>query len=388
MNGIKRNPMYRYLIVLSIGSMLGMQTWRILFNNFAVEVTRLEGSQIGIIQSLREVPGILALSAVLILLLIKEHRLSALAILTTGAGLAVTGLFPSLTGLLLTTLATSIGSHFFFVTGSSLTLQYFDKKDAPWVIGKIRSFSAAASFVVALLIYFTAPVLNFTQLYMLVGAIIMAVGIWGLLQDPADNNVIPQHKQLFIRKKYWLYYLLRFMAGTRRQTFMAFALFLLVKNFNLTVQTITILFSITNILNFFLSPYIGKCVARFGERLVLTLEAVCLMIIFSAFAMVQSKIILIILYMLGSIIFYNVSPIAIRTYFQKVADPRDIAGTMATGSTINHVATTIAPALSGFLWMFDYRIPFIFGAVLSLTSFLATQLIRLKKPDEMIPSPG
>jgi hypothetical protein len=388
MSGIRRNPMYRYLIVLSIGSMLGMQTWRILFNNFAVEVARLEGSQIGIVQSFREVPGILALSAVLFLLLIKEHRLSALAILTTGVGLAVTGFFPSFIGLLLTTLAMSIGFHFFQVTGPSLTLQYFDKKDAPWVIGKIRSFSAASSVVVAILIYFTEPVLNFIQLYVLVGAIIMAAGIWGLLQDPSDKNVTLQHKKLFIRKKYWLYYLLRFMAGTRRQTFIAFALFLLVKNFNLTVQTITILFSINNIINFFLSPTIGQSLARFGERLVLTLEATCLMIIFSAFALVQLKIMLIILYMLGSIIFYNVPPIAIRTYFHKVADPRDIAGTIATGSTINHIATTIAPALAGFMWMFDYRIPFVFGAVLSLASFFAAQLIRIKTPDEMIPSSG
>jgi len=154
MDGIKPNPMYRYLIVLSIGSMLGMQTWRILFNNFAVEVARLEGSQIGMIQSFREVPGILALSAVLFLLLIKEHRLSTLAIVTSGVGLALTGLFPSLIGLLLTTLTMSTGFHFFQVTGPSLTLQYFDKKDSPRVIGKIRSFSAASSVVVAMLIYF------------------------------------------------------------------------------------------------------------------------------------------------------------------------------------------------------------------------------------------
>jgi len=378
-DNMKFNPMYRYLIVLSIGSTLGMQAWRILFNNFAVEAARLEGSQIGIIQSLREVPGILALSSVLFLILIKEHRLSALAVILTGIGLAATGLFPSFIGLLLTTLIMSMGFHFFQVSGPSLTLQYFEKKDAPWIIGKIRSFSAASGVGIAVMIYLTAPLLSFASLYLLLGAIITAAGIWGLFKDPSDTDIIPQHKKVFLRKKYWLYYILKFMAGTRRQTFVAFALFLLVKKFALTVQTVTILFIINNTLNFILSPYIGKSVGRFGERLILTLEAVCLMIIFSAFALTHSKIILVVFYLLGSVLFYNIPPIAIRTYFQKIADPRDIAATIATGSTINHVATTVAPATAGFLWMLDYRIPFIFGAVLSLASGLAAQFIRTDK---------
>jgi len=75
-------------------------------------------------------------------------------------------------------------------------------------------------------------------------------------------------------------------------------------------------------------------------------------------------------------IFYNIPPIAIRTYFQKVGDPEDIAATMAAGSTINHVSTVIAPAVGGFLWMIDFRIPFLFGSVLSVVSLIAVQKIQ------------
>jgi predicted MFS family arabinose efflux permease len=378
MNEIKRNPMYHYLMVLTIGSMVGLQSWRILFNNFAVEVAHLEGSQIGMIQSVREIPGILALLSVFVLMVIKEHRLTSLSTFLTGLGLAATGFFPSYWGLLLSTFSMSLGFHFFQVSSQSLMLQYFEKRKTPLIIGKLRSLAAGSNVIIAALIYFVTPLLNFTQTYLLIGCIIMAAGIWGVLRDPSDKDITPQYKKIIFRKKYWLYYLLRFLAGTRRQTFVAFALFLLVKQHHLTIQMITILFIANNILNFFLSPYVGKSISRFGERTLLSIESFCLFFVFIAFAILHFKYVLIGLYIFGSILFYNIPPIAIRTYFQKVADPKDIAATMAAGSTINHISTSVAPAIGGILWMIDYRIPFIFVAVLCIISFAATQKIQTK----------
>jgi predicted MFS family arabinose efflux permease len=376
MNDFKHNPMYRYLVVLTISAMVGLQTWRTIFNNFAVEAAFLEGHQIGLIQSVREIPGIVAIFAVFTLLLIKEHRLSALSIILCGFGLATTGFFPSFFGLILTTLTMSVGFHFFQVTGPSLTLQYFDKQKSPLVIGKLRSLAAASNVGIGILIYFSSPVLSFAQLYIIIGCLILAAGFWAIFQNPADRNIVSQRKKIFFRKKYFLYYFLRFMAGTRRQTFIAFALFLLVKKFHLTLQIIAVLFMINNVLNFFLSPYIGKSINRFGEKKILTLESIALTVIFLAFTILKVKIILIFFYILGSIIFYNIPPIAIRTYFQKVGDPQDTASTMATGSTINHISTVIAPAIGGFLWMIDFRIPFWLGSVLSVVSLLAAQKIQ------------
>ena len=78
---VLRQPMFRYLMVLTICSTVGLQTWRTLFNNFAADMVGLEGSHIGMIQSVREVPGFLALLVVYVLLVIREHRLSALSVL-------------------------------------------------------------------------------------------------------------------------------------------------------------------------------------------------------------------------------------------------------------------------------------------------------------------
>ncbi|MBW1797735.1 MAG: MFS transporter, partial [Deltaproteobacteria bacterium] len=128
MDQVKQKPMYRFLVVLTIASTVGLQAWLTLFNNFAVEVAGLQGKHIGVIQSVREIPGFLALLAVYVMLIVKEHRLSALSILSLGLGLGATGLFPSYSGLLITTVIMSFGFHYYETTNQSLTLQYFDEK--------------------------------------------------------------------------------------------------------------------------------------------------------------------------------------------------------------------------------------------------------------------
>jgi len=368
--------MYRFLMVLTISSTMGLQAWRTLFDNFAVKMAGLDGNHIGIIQSVREIPGFLALLTVFVVMVMKEHRLSALSILVLGLGVAATGLFPSFTGLLFTTVVMSFGFHYYETTNQSLTLQYFDEKTSPWVFGKLRALAAASNISIGMLIFFVAPVLSFAQIYLLIGGVIMAAGLWGLVQDPTDKNIVSQHKKMIFRKKYWLFYFLTFMSGARRQIFIAFAVFLLVKKFQFSVQEITILFVINNLINYFLSPLIGKGIIRFGERKVLSLEYFSLIFIFLAYATVSSKMLVAALYILDHI-FFNFA-IAIRTYFQKVGDPRDIAPSMAVGFTINHIAAVFLPAVGGLLWIVDYRIPFVCGAVMSLISLVAVQWIRVQ----------
>ena len=374
MISLKQNKMYRYLVLLTISSTLGLEAWLTLFNNFAVEAVGLEGNQIGVIQSIREIPGFLTFMVVFVLLFLKEHRLSALSIMVLGLGMAATGLFPSYAGLVFTTLISSFGFHYFDTTCDSLTLQYFDKKTSPLVMGKLSSLAAVTNIGAGLLIYCTASLLNFTQIYLLIGCLIMAGGFWGIFQDPTNRNIIPQRKKMIFRRKYRLYYFLTFMAGARRQIFMAFAVFLMVKKFNCSVQEVTILFVINNAVNYFLFPIIGKGIIRFGERKILSIEYFSLIFIFVAYATAQSKWLVMILYLLDQI-FYNCH-IAIQTYFQKIGDPEDIASTISVSFTINHIAAVVLPAIGGVLWMIDYRIPFIGGAVFSLVSLMAVQRIQ------------
>lgn len=371
---IKRNPMFWYLVVLTISSTVGLQTWSTLFNNFAVDVAGLQGSHVGMIQSIREIPGFLALLAVYVMLIIREHRLSALSILILGAGLAATGFFPSFAGIAITTLISSFGFHYYETTNMSLTLQYFKKDESPWVFGKLTSLAAASSIGIGLLIWVMTSFLDFTGIYLVVGSLIAAAALWALTRDPTDVNLIPQRRQMVLRRKYWLFYFLTFMAGARRQIFIAFSVLLLVQKFQYTVPEVTILFVINNSINYFLSPIVGKSIIRFGERKVLSLEYISVVLLFTAYATVDSKLLVAFIYILDQVFF--TFAIAIRTYFQKVGDPQDIAPSMAVGFTINHLAAVFLPAIGGMVWMIDYRIPFFAGAAMGIISLLAVQKIR------------
>jgi hypothetical protein len=374
-DSIKRNPMFWYLVVLTISSTVGLQTWTTLFNNFAVDVVGLQGNHVGMIQSIREIPGFLALLAVYVMLIIREHRLSAISILILGAGLAATGFFPTFAGIAITTLISSFGFHYYETTNMSLTLQYFKKDESPWVFGKLTSLAAATSIGIGLLIWGMTSFLDFTQVYLVVGVLIAIAGLWALLtRDPSNVNIIPQRKQMVLRKKYWLFYFLTFMAGARRQIFIAFSVLLLVQKFQYTVQEVTILFIINNTINYFLSPLVGKSIIRFGERKILSLEYFSVIFIFTAYATTDSKLLVAFIYILDQIFF--TFAIAIRTYFQKVGDPRDIAPSMAVGFTINHLAAVFLPAIGGMLWVIDYRIPFFAGAAMGVVSLLAVQKIK------------
>ena len=371
----KKNPMFVYLMVLTITSAAAFQGWRTLFNNFAVDVVHLQGVHIGVIQSVREIPGFLTLLVIYVLLIIKEHRLSAISVLILGVGVGLTGVLPTYAGVITTTVIMSIGFHYYETTNQSLTLQYFDKNQSPRVFTLQRSWASATNIITGLLIFVLSGILSYEQIYLVLGILVFGVFIWAMKQDPVNKEMPPQHKKMIFKWKYWLYYFLTFMAGARRQIFVAFAVFLMVKKFNFTVREITILFVVNNAINYFLAPLIGKAVVRFGERKVLSLEYASLIFIFVAYALVQSRLIVAGLYILDHI-FFNFA-FAIRTYFQKIGEHQDIAPSMAVGFSINHIAAVVIPAIGGMLWMMDYRIPFIAGAVMSLISLGAVQLIRV-----------
>jgi predicted MFS family arabinose efflux permease len=374
MSDYKNDPMYSFLIVLGVCISAGYQTWSILFDNFVVNTVGLEGYHMGILQSVREIPGFLSLLVIFILLLIKEHRLSVLAVAVLGGGLFATGLLPSFYGLILTTIVSSLGFHYFETTRQSLTLQYFDKDTSPIVIGKQISFSAGTTVVVSILIYVMAFWMTNIVIYMVFGSIIVGTCIYMLTKNPTRENITPQQEKIVIKKEYWLYYVLTFLGGARRQVFIAFAVFLLVQKFGFTVKDISLLFLLNSSINYFVSPYVGKAIVRFGERKVLTVEYVFLIFVFTAYAFVDSKPFVVMLYIMDHIIF-NFS-IGIGTYFQKIADPEDIAPSAAVGFTINHIAAVVLPVLGGYLWMVDYKIPFLGGAVLAFVSLGLVQCIK------------
>lgn len=374
MSDADRRRMYIYLLIMTIAVAAGFQAWRTLYNNFAVDIVGLTGQQIGIIQSVREIPGFLALLVIYLLLFISEHRLAALSIAILGLGVGLTGSMPTYQGMVFTTLIMSFGFHYYETVNQSLTLQYFDLKKAPVIMGRLRAMGSATNLVVGGSIFLLSMKLDFQQIFWLFGIIVILTAIWCFTQNPTSSNVAPQHKKMVLRSRYWLFYMLNFFAGARRQIFVAFAVFLMVEKFKFSIQEVTLLFIVNNIINWWLSPAIGRAVNKFGERKVLSLEYTAMIFVFISYAYVESKLLVAFLYVLDHI-FFNFS-LAIKSYFQKIAEPSDIAPSMAVSFTINHIAAVVVPALGGMLWMVDYKIPFLAAAGISCISLALVQLIR------------
>ncbi|MCP4719156.1 MAG: MFS transporter, partial [Desulfobacteraceae bacterium] len=197
----KKEMMYSYLIALTICSTAGLQCWRTLFDNFSVNVVGLDGYHVGILQSVREIPGFLALLVTYVLLVIKEHRLAALSIIFLGLGIFFTGLLPSFIGLIITTMVMSFGFHYYETCNTSLTLQYFDTQTSPLVFAEQQKFAAAASILVGIIIFLIAPFLSYGAMFILFGCLISICGIWALTKDPGKQGMIPQKKKMVIKKK-------------------------------------------------------------------------------------------------------------------------------------------------------------------------------------------
>ena len=377
MKNIKKKPIYWYLMALTIASAGGLQGWRTLYNNFAVDVVGLDGYHVGIIQSIREVPGFLALCAIFILMLIREHHLSAISVILMGIGIALTGCFPSYPGLIMTTILMSFGFHYYETTNQSLVLQNFDQSESPLVLGKQRSIMSLVCIIMGISVFVFSYHLSYKAMFALIGSLVVAVGVWGLFFKNNTHETHVQHKKMILRKKYSLFYFLTFLSGARRQIFMVFSVFLLVKRLGFSIQTITILFVVNNVINYFVTPLIAKAIKRYGERTILTYEYASLILIFTAYAYCGNKWIIMMLYVLDHISFNGA--MAIRTYFHKIADPKDISSSTAVSFTINHIAAVILPVVGGYLWMLNYKIPFLVGTGLSFISLAAVQFVRVEK---------
>lgn len=378
----EQRPMLRFLVVLTAASTIGLQGYTMLFNNFAAEMVHLDGSQVGIIQSVREVPGLLTLLLIFVLLLVREHRLAALSVALLGFGTGITGLIPTYGWLTFTTIVMSFGFHYFESTNQSLTLQYFSTAASPLVFGRLRALAAVSSIGVGILIYFLGAVTGYREIFLVIGTLVFAAGVWGMFRNPTHAGVIPQRKKMFLRRKYSLYYILTFLSGARRQIFVVFSILLLVQVFHFTVREMTLLFIVNNVVAYVLNSVIGKAINRFGERSISSIEYGGVVMIFLVYAFSTSKMLVMCMYIVDSIL-YNFD-VAIRTYFQKVGDPADIASSMSVGFTINHIAAVFLPALGGFFWMINYRIPFVAGSALGVVSLVAAQWMRVPDSIEKI----
>ena len=369
-----RNPI-TLLVLMSVAMPLAFNTWSALLNNFAVEQAAFTGVEIGILQSLREVPGFLSFTVIFVLLILKEQTFAVLSLALLGLGVAMTGFFPSEYGLYFTTVLMSIGFHYFEALKQSLSLQWLSKDEAPQVLGRLIAVGSVTSLIVYGVLWVLLEVfaVSFMWNLALAGGLCCLLALLMWLNFPHFPSKTAQHKTLVLRRRYWLYYLLTFLSGARRQIFVVFAAFLMVEKFGYSAAQVTLLFLINYAFNWFFAERIGALIHRIGERRALTLEYIGLIFVFVAYGLVDDATLAAALYVIDHMFF--AMAIAISTYFQKIADPKDMASTAGVSFTISHIAAIVIPAALGLVWMWSHALVFFIGAGFAALSLLASQLI-------------
>ncbi len=363
------------LYLLAAAVPIAFTAWNSLLNNFVVEVAHFDGEKIGLLQSLREVPGLLAFTIVFVLLIFTQQKAAYLSLILLGFGTLLTGFFPSTLGLYITTLIMSTGFHYLETLHSSLSLQWIDKQTAPSFLGRLSALRSFMGLGILALLYILMQFFDvgYKSIYLLSGGITILIALVVWANFPHFKDDVLQETKLFLRKKYWLFYVLTFLAGARRQIVVVFAGFLLVERFGFSIENMVLLFIFNTVLNMICAPYVGKLIERFGENLSLKIEYFSIVLIFVLYGLVQSLPMAVGLYIIDNL-FFTIA-IALKTYFQKIADPKDIAVTSGVGFAINHISAVLLPFTLGIIWIYSTSAVFFIGAFLACISFVLTFFI-------------
>jgi len=363
------------LILMAVAVPLSFATWMALLNNFAIEEASFDSVRMGFLQSLREVPGFLSFTAILLLIYFREQPFALFSLLILGIGTAITGFFPTVVGLYLTTVLMSIGFHYYETLHQSLCLQWASKKSAPEFFGWIASAKSFSALISLGFIYIALEVggVELKWVYLAAGGMTALISLYCWVIYPRYEAKEEQSKKIVIRSRYWLWYVLVFMSGARRQIFVVFAGFLMVEKFGFSAAEITLMSLANMIATIYLAPKIGRLIGRFGERRALILEYTGLILVFTGYALASEAWMGVVLYILDHVFF--AMAIAIKTYFQKIADPKDIASSSGVSFTISHIVAVVIPAAFGFLYLLSSSYVFYAGAAMAGVSLIFSFMV-------------
>jgi MFS family permease len=409
----------RTLIVIALSTLLmsmGFRVWQSIFNNFAVEELAVQAEQIGIVQAVREIPGLVGFLVGMLALVLVEIRIAGISVVVMGLGIILTGSAQNFTGLLAATLFMSVGFHFFSSSRSAALLLTVGREEAPQILGRFNSLGAVASLAGTAFIFATLDSWGYRALLRILGAVVMIGGLALLPFGQQEARARRTGWRTTLRRRYGLYYVLQFLGGSRRHIFTTFATFLLVQEYQVTGQVVALLFLINSLIGTYLHQALGKIVARYGERRVLSINFSLLVVIFLGYALIplsqalatptieipqialgawvlspsftatRGLLILMVFFVADQVLFGF--SIALQSYFQKIAlSPQEITPNVSLGMTINHMAAVVIPIVGGSIWaLIGSQYTFLFGVLVALLSLWLTQYMRIPGPEPDAPA--
>jgi predicted MFS family arabinose efflux permease len=355
------------------------------FNNFVNERFALTGFQRSLLELPRELPGFLVVFVSALLWFLCSRRLGAFALVLGAAGALLIGFIPSTYAVMaLCLFIYSLGQHMFIPLASSIAMELAHEGQTGRRLGQLNGIRNLATILGSFLVLLGFRFLGFrfTHTFILtaVGLGVAAVAMFLMKPDAV------QKPKTFLRlhKEYRLFYVLNILTGSRKQIFLTFAPWVIVTIFKQPTQTIATLLTIGGVVGIISQPMLGRAIDRFGERLVLQVEAVMLVIVclaygFSRFVFPERTALLCVCaaYLLDQILM-SVN-MARSMYMKKIAmDESHVQPALTAGVTIDHIFSISIALLGGLIWsLFGFQYVFLIGIVVAALDFLAASLIRI-----------
>ncbi|HOP81325.1 MAG TPA: MFS transporter, partial [Armatimonadota bacterium] len=261
---------------------------------------------------------------------------------------------------------------------SAMTLALSDEHEKGKRLGQMGAYAGLGTSVgIVLVLIFTKSV-SFSTWYMTASALVMVSAIMVLF---IRRDLTPPDKpRMVLKRKYGLYYALTFLEGCRKQVFITFAVYAMVREYDASLKAVAMLMLINNVTNLLAAPVVGRLIDRIGEKRVLMTSYAALIFVFLGYALIQDLHVLYVLYCLDSLLY--LSTYGLTTYLNRIADSRDLVPSLSMGVTMNHVAAVAVPLVGGFLWgALGYQAAFIGGAVVVVISLnLVRRMIIKSEP--------
>ena len=347
------------------------------FTNFANDLG-FNAKQLGLIESVREVPGLLTVVMAMVTYFITESMLASICLFIVGAGMIVFSISGTFAWLLVASFVYSIGFHLFFPLQDSMSMKMGKPEESGRLLGLFGSIGSAAALcgmIAVIILSKVAP----THVIFAIAAVFGFIGGYILIKNQRAKSKL-KPRTLIFRWRYRYYYILTFLSGCRRHIFTVFAPYVLVKVFHMDLTSMAILMTINQLLNIYLKQRIGRMIDTLGERYILLFNFGILTVIFIGYSWINALAILCVLYILDNICFgFNM---AISTYLRKICPEEELSSSLAMGSTVNHIAAIFIPFVGGMLWdTYGYSIAFLMGAAITLFSVIVTYFIKdLSRP--------
>ncbi len=358
-----------------------------IFNNFINDRFALTGLQRSLLELPRELPGVLVVFFSALLWFLCSRRLGAVALLLCAVGALLIG-FTSSTyvTMMLCLFIYSAGQHLFMPLSSSIGMELAHEGQTGRRLGQLNAIRNFATILGSFLVFLGFRYLgfHFQHSFLLTAAGLCLAALFMFLMKPDA----PQKPATFLKlhKDYRLFYILNIVAGSRKQVFITFAPWVIVTIFKQPTQTIATLMTVGGGLGILFQPVLGQAIDRFGERLVLQIEAVLLVVVclgygFSWFIFPENTAFL---FICG---FYLVDQMLMSVgmarsmYMKKIAvKEEDIQPALTAGVTIDHIFSISIAFLGGVIWnLFGFQYVFLIGVGIAALSFVAASRIRIPK---------